>query len=54
MKKYVIIFILLNFGSLIAQSNKPETGPIIDDYGASYKIKKAECILIGNFYVIKS
>jgi intracellular sulfur oxidation DsrE/DsrF family protein len=48
MKKYVIIFILLNFGSLIAQSNKPETGPIIDDYGASYKIKKADLTLDKN------
>ena len=30
------------FITIKAQSNKPKTGPIIDDYGASYSIKKAD------------
>ncbi|MFD1293920.1 DsrE family protein [Lutibacter holmesii] len=36
-----VIFYLCIF-TVIAQSEKPKTGPIINDYGASFAIKKAE------------
>ena len=49
MKKYTIILVLMFvIGNLNAQSIKPETGPIIDDYGASYEIKKADLTLDKN------
>lgn len=38
----VFIIIFLSFYTLNAQSSDAKTGPIIDDYGSSYKIKKAD------------
>ena len=43
MKKIVITTLFfMCFVIIKAQSNKPKTGPIIDNYGVSYSIKKAD------------
>lgn len=41
-KKIVITFLLISFLGLNAQTTKPKTGPIIDDYGPAFGIKKAD------------
>jgi intracellular sulfur oxidation DsrE/DsrF family protein len=46
MKKYLLaLIVFISFFSLKAQSDKPKTGPIIDNYGTSYTIKKADLAL---------
>lgn len=46
MKKIVLTTVLFMCFILInAQSDKPKTGPIVDDYGSSYKVKKADLTL---------
>lgn len=46
MKKIVLTTTLfMCFITLKAQSEKPKTGPVIDDYGSSYTIKKADLTL---------
>lgn len=46
MKKYLqIILCFMCFLSLKAQSNEPKTGPIIENFGSSYSIKKADLTL---------
>jgi len=43
MKKYLLaVIVFISFLSLKSQSDKPKTGPIIDGYGGSYTIKKAD------------
>jgi len=49
MKKYLLASIVfISFLSLKAQSDKPKTGPVIDDYGSSFTIKKADLTLDKN------
>lgn len=43
MKKSIFLFFVIScFYSINGQNSEPKTGPVIDDYGSSYKIKKAD------------
>lgn len=41
-KIYSFLIVFFVFFTVSAQNSEPKTGPIIDDYGSSYRIKKAD------------